>query len=381
MKLLLLACLRGNPILYYGEELGLTQVDVPFEALRDPEAIANWPRTLARDGARTPMPWVAAAPALGFTTGEPWLPVGPDHADLAVDRQEADPASLLAWTRQVLAFRRAHAALRWGAVELIAAGDALLVFARAASAADGGERLLCAFNLSAEPLAWTAPPGATPLLASDAGRRTPCRPMRRACCGWRRDRAGRRHPRRRHRRLDGRLPDGPRVAGGADHADRKPGDRDDRRRRGLDAAAAQPVRATRRNRGRVDAGVRRDLQGRHRLPRLVARAGLRQLFPSLRQRHRRADPARLSRRRARAPARPRRRGPPRRLLPRQPPRRRRASAPVAAATFPFESATATISTPPSSATGCAATPSAAASCTARREVAAVTVDATGEVAG
>ena len=55
MKALLLASLRGNIILYYGEELGLSQVDIPFDQLHDPEAIANWPLTLSRDGARTPM--------------------------------------------------------------------------------------------------------------------------------------------------------------------------------------------------------------------------------------------------------------------------------------------------------------------------------------
>ena len=54
VKLLLLMCLRGNLFLYQGEELGLTQVDIPFEALRDPEAIANWPLTLSRDGDLAP---------------------------------------------------------------------------------------------------------------------------------------------------------------------------------------------------------------------------------------------------------------------------------------------------------------------------------------
>ena len=56
--LLLLASL-ANIILYQGEELGLTQVDIPFEQLQNPEAIANWPLTLSRDGAHTPMPWKA----------------------------------------------------------------------------------------------------------------------------------------------------------------------------------------------------------------------------------------------------------------------------------------------------------------------------------
>lgn len=149
-KMLLLICLRGNPIVYYGEELGLTQVDVPFEQLRDPEAIANWPRTLSRDGARTPMPWSGDEPGLGFSPATPWLPVGPDHADLAVDRQEADAGSMLHWTRRAVALRRAHPALRTGHAEVIHADEAVLAFERQ----EGDERLLCLFNLSPEPRRW-----------------------------------------------------------------------------------------------------------------------------------------------------------------------------------------------------------------------------------
>ena len=150
MKVLLLACLRGNIFLYYGEELGLTQVDIPFDRLQDPEAIANWPLTLSRDGARTPMPWAADRPALGFSSAEPWLPVGPDHADLAVDRQNADPASLLAWTREALALRHAHPALRAGAMTMLDTPDTVLAFERVGD----GERLLCVFNMTAAPMDW-----------------------------------------------------------------------------------------------------------------------------------------------------------------------------------------------------------------------------------
>ena len=71
MKAVLFATLRGNIIVYQGEELGLTQVDIPFEQLQDPEAIANWPLTLSRDGARTPMPWLVQSGEGGFTTGRP----------------------------------------------------------------------------------------------------------------------------------------------------------------------------------------------------------------------------------------------------------------------------------------------------------------------
>jgi len=113
-KMLLLNCLRGSIILYQGEELGLPQVDVPFEHLQDPEAIANWPRTLSRDGARTPMPWKSGSANLGFSTGNPWLPAGEAHATLAVDSQEPDCNSMLAFTRKCLRMRRSHIALRLG---------------------------------------------------------------------------------------------------------------------------------------------------------------------------------------------------------------------------------------------------------------------------
>ena len=153
MKMLLLACLRGNIFLYYGEELGLTQVEIAKDDLRDPEAITNWPLTLSRDGARTPMPWAAGAPQLGFSTARPWLPTGPDHAALAVDRQESDAASLLHLTRRLLALRGGEPALRLGAMEIVEASETLLVFARP----HGNQRLLCAFNFGDAPVAWDAP--------------------------------------------------------------------------------------------------------------------------------------------------------------------------------------------------------------------------------
>ncbi|WP_037523662.1 alpha-glucosidase [Sphingomonas sp. Mn802worker] len=161
MKMLLLGTLRGNPILYYGEELGLTQVDVPFELLQDPEAIANWPQTLSRDGARTPMPWKRHAPQLGFSTAQPWLPPGDDHAGLAVDVQEADAGSLLHWTRGVLALRRDEPVLRLGDFEVLHADAALLVFARN----HHNDRVICAFNLSAAAQLWADAADLTPLLS------------------------------------------------------------------------------------------------------------------------------------------------------------------------------------------------------------------------
>jgi alpha-glucosidase len=155
VKMLLLATLRGSIILYQGEELGLPQVDVPFERLQDPEAIANWPQTLSRDGARTPMPWKSDAPQLGFSRSEPWLPVGESHAALAVDRQESDGASLLQFTREALRLRIRHSALRQGSMEIVESEGGVLVFDRVA----GSERLRCTFNFSDRPATYEAVPG------------------------------------------------------------------------------------------------------------------------------------------------------------------------------------------------------------------------------
>ncbi|HEX6374908.1 MAG TPA: alpha-glucosidase [Allosphingosinicella sp.] len=153
--MLLLISLRGNVFLYQGEELGLPQADVPFERLRDPEAIANWPETQGRDGARTPMPWLGDAAYAGFSTAEPWLPVDPAHVPLAVDRQEADPVSMLNLTRRLVALRKAKPVLRTGSLRRVEAPPPLLVFERG----DGEERLLCAFNLGDEAIDWVLPAG------------------------------------------------------------------------------------------------------------------------------------------------------------------------------------------------------------------------------
>ena len=144
IKMLVLACLRGSIILYQGEELGLPQVHVSFEHLQDPEAIANWPQTLGRDGARTPMPWSSDTTNLGFSSARPWLPAGNTHAPLAVDRQESDSHSVLAFTRECLQMRRSHPALRQGSMRILEAGEQVLIFERESD----GERLRCTFNLS-----------------------------------------------------------------------------------------------------------------------------------------------------------------------------------------------------------------------------------------
>ena len=154
-----------------GRRTGLTQVDIPFEQLQDPEAIANWPITLSRDGTRTPMPWDGDQPDCGFTnSGHPWLPLGPDHAARAVNSQAHNAASMLNLTRQLLAFRNAHPALLVGTVRIIEATGDLLVFERSD---EEHALLVCVFNLGRHPAAWSPVP-ARPLARSPICRR--CQP-------------------------------------------------------------------------------------------------------------------------------------------------------------------------------------------------------------
>ena len=149
---LLLLTLRGSAIVYQGEELGLPQAQVPYEKLQDPEAIANWPRTLGRDGARTPMPWFAEAKHAGFTDSmvEPWLPVDNRHLGLAVDRQETDSQSVLSFYRKVIALKKEYSALRVGSTKFYNMEDGLCVFERKVE----DERILIVINLSSEAKSW-----------------------------------------------------------------------------------------------------------------------------------------------------------------------------------------------------------------------------------
>ncbi len=147
MLVALVCSLRGSVCLYQGEELGLPEADVPFEALQDPYGIAFWPKFKGRDGCRTPMPWTDDERG-GFSDGAPWLPIPASHGGLAVAAQDANPASTLNATRRFLAWRRSQPALVHGTIRFIDVPEPVLAFVREAE----GQRLLVAFNLSAGPV-------------------------------------------------------------------------------------------------------------------------------------------------------------------------------------------------------------------------------------
>jgi alpha-glucosidase len=101
------------------------------------------------------MPWQAEAVQAGFSTREPWLPIDPTHLPLSVDRQEADPASLLHLTRRLVALRKRYAALRTGIIRPVGVEPPLLAFERG----EGDDRLLCVFNLGDRAADWPVPHG------------------------------------------------------------------------------------------------------------------------------------------------------------------------------------------------------------------------------
>jgi alpha-glucosidase len=106
--------LRGTPIMYYGEELGMENNDPRRkEDVKDPVGRVGWPVDKGRDGERTPMQWNDSANA-GFSTADPWLPVPASFKTHNVEAELKDPDSILQFYRHVLTLRREDPALREG---------------------------------------------------------------------------------------------------------------------------------------------------------------------------------------------------------------------------------------------------------------------------
>ncbi len=149
---MMLLTLRGTPTLYYGDEIGMRDVPIPPDRVRDPFA-RNVPGLgLGRDPERTPMQW-DDGPGAGFTGGEPWLPVASDAAAVNVAAQRDDPRSPLTLYRRLLALRRAEPALAVGPFAPLRAGGDLLAWVRK----DGDRRFLVALNLGSEPATYAPP--------------------------------------------------------------------------------------------------------------------------------------------------------------------------------------------------------------------------------
>src|SRR5229473_2550107 len=106
--------LRGTPIMYYGEELGMENNDPKRkEDVKDPIGKLGWPEEKGRDGERTPMQWDSSANA-GFSEAVPWLPVPPSFKTHNVEAELKDPDSVLQFYKHLLALRHENSSLREG---------------------------------------------------------------------------------------------------------------------------------------------------------------------------------------------------------------------------------------------------------------------------
>ena len=126
---MLLLTLRGTPTIYYGDELGMEDVDIPQDKIKDPQALNEPGVGRSRDPERTPMQWNASGNA-GFTNGEPWLPLMHNFKDLNVEQQWNKKGSMLDLHRRLLSIRAKEPALHVGSYIPVSAKGDLLAYMR-----------------------------------------------------------------------------------------------------------------------------------------------------------------------------------------------------------------------------------------------------------
>ncbi|HVZ19388.1 MAG TPA: alpha-glucosidase [Terriglobales bacterium] len=140
--------LRGTPILYYGEEIGMENNDPKRrEDVQDPIGRRGWPKEKGRDGERTPMQWNSSANA-GFSTTKPWNAVDPKYKTYNVEVEKKDPNSILNWYHNIIALRKTNRALLDGNYVALNQNDPnVLSYLRSYK----GENVLVALNMSGSP--------------------------------------------------------------------------------------------------------------------------------------------------------------------------------------------------------------------------------------
>ncbi|AHM59643.1 alpha amylase [Flammeovirgaceae bacterium 311] len=142
---MLLLTLRGTPIMYYGDEIGMSNVEIPRDEQKDPQGLLM-ENNESRDPQRTPMQWDASEKA-GFTTGKPWLRLADSFDQNNVEAQKADPDSLLNFYRHLIRLRQQEPALMNGDYYPVLTDGKLLAYIRRGA---GGTPFLVVLNLSGE---------------------------------------------------------------------------------------------------------------------------------------------------------------------------------------------------------------------------------------
>ena len=144
---MLLLTLRGTPTLYHGDEIGMRDVDIPYDRVQDPFERNVPGKGLGRDPERTPMQW-DAGPGAGFTMGEPWLPIARDYRRVNVHGERDESGSILALYRRLITSRRGEPALEVGRFDAYPATHVARYFRRAR---EGDASFLIALNLGSRP--------------------------------------------------------------------------------------------------------------------------------------------------------------------------------------------------------------------------------------
>jgi alpha-glucosidase len=143
---MLLLTLKGCPFFFAGDELGMEQVAIPRACVQDPFEKLVPGYGLNRDPQRAPMRWDETH-AAGFTTGEPWLPLGADHRERNVSRFQKDTQSILWLYRRLIQVRRSEPALSIGEQLPVRSRNGVLMHKRAFD----GREILVALNLMPDP--------------------------------------------------------------------------------------------------------------------------------------------------------------------------------------------------------------------------------------
>lgn len=152
--MLFLFTIRGTPTIYYGEELGMHNVNIPPDRIQDPWGINVPGLGLGRDPVRTPMQWSAHTNA-GFCAPavEPWLPLANDYQSTNVAVQQDQANSMLSFTQALIALRRTSPALYGGSYHALNTPNGLFAYVREADK----ERYLIVLNFTDEPKDWRIP--------------------------------------------------------------------------------------------------------------------------------------------------------------------------------------------------------------------------------
>ncbi|MDJ1496738.1 alpha-amylase family glycosyl hydrolase [Cytophagaceae bacterium DM2B3-1] len=144
---MLLLTLRGTPTIYYGDEIGMRDVPIPFQEVQDPQGLNMPDKNLSRDPARTPMQWDASLQA-GFTEGKPWLRLDRAFQRTNVQLQKEDPYSMLLLYKRLIDLRHNEPSLTVGDYTPVCSDNQMLAFTRQA---EGHPKFLIILNLSHRP--------------------------------------------------------------------------------------------------------------------------------------------------------------------------------------------------------------------------------------